>query len=104
GHDHHQQTGEVDAAVVHDGQDEVAHVQPQAGEGDGADDDADDHAAHPHGDGSPGPLHGGGDDLVPGHAGVPAQPAGGHGGEDGDDGGVEGGIAHAHGGDEHHQG
>ena len=86
GHDHDEEACQVDAAVVHDGQDQVAHVQAHAGERDRADDDTDDDAADPDGNGALGAFRRGGDNLVPAHARIFAQPAGHDGGENGNDG------------------
>ena len=81
GHDHDQQTGEVDIVVLYEGENEIAHIKADGGQGDGADDYADDYAADTDADSGAGALYGSGDNLVHAHAGLLPEPAGSYGGE-----------------------
>ena len=75
GHDHDKETGKVHMIILQKRQNKVAYVESHGCQCDCTDNDADDDAAHPYGNGAPRPLNNSGNNLISCHSRFFTKPA-----------------------------
>lgn len=104
GHDHDKEPGKIYIIILQKRQNKVAHVESHGCQCDCTDNDADDDAAHPYGNGAPRPLNNSGNNLISCHSCFFTEPACRHSDKNGNNGCIKRRESRKHQPDKAHQG